>query len=312
MGRARAALIVLSFLAAGCASSRDDQPVRRITYWEKWTSFEGEAMDRVVDDFNARERARAKSAPGYRPIEVKKVTITAIEQKLLVAIAGGNPPDVAGTYSFLIAAYADKGALLELSPRLERAGISRADYLEHYFDLGVHRGRVWALPATPVSNALHWNKRLFKEAGLDPETPPRTIEELDLFAEKTTKWEVTRPSGEKSIEIGYLPDVPPSRKRLIQVGFMPQEPGWWSYGWGYYFGGMLVDGERVTTATPENVRAYEWVSSYSRKLGIDAVKRFRSGFGKFSSPQNAFLSGKIAMVLQGVWMFNFIALISPA
>ena len=39
---------------------------------------------------------------------------------------------------------------------------------------------------------------------------------------------------------------------------------------------------------------------------MDEITRFSGGFGNFSSPQNAFLSGKVAMELQGVWMHNFI------
>jgi len=95
-------------------------------------------------------------------------------------------------------------------------------------------------------------------------------------------------------------------KRLLQLGFLPSEPGWWSYGWGYVFGGKLMEGDKVTTASAENVRAYDWVASYSRKVGVESVQRFRSGFGNFSSPQNPFLSGQLAMELQGVWMYNFI------
>ncbi|NIR02910.1 MAG: extracellular solute-binding protein, partial [Gemmatimonadales bacterium] len=48
------------------------------------------------------------------------------------------------------------------------------------------RGRMYALPTTPASLALHWNKRLFREAGLDPERPPRTLEELDRYADLLT------------------------------------------------------------------------------------------------------------------------------
>lgn len=263
-------------------------------------------MDRVVDDFNAKERERARREPGYRPIEVEKVTISRIDQKLLVASAGGNPPDVAGTYTYLIPAYADKGALMDLSERTRAAGIEKSQYVGHYFDLGVHRGKVWGLPTTPAAVALHWNKRLFREAGLDPEQPPKTLEELDAMAEKLTKWEVTLPSGAEEIRTGYLPDVPENQKRLLQVGFLPAEPIWWSYAWGFVFGGQLMEGDKVTTASPENVQAYEWVASYSKKLGADSVQRFRSGFGSFASAQNPFLSGQLAMQLQGVWMYNFI------
>jgi multiple sugar transport system substrate-binding protein len=295
-----------------CSAAQNKQAPRHITYWEKWTGFEGEAMDAVVDDFNAKEVAHAKVDPNYAPIEVEKVTISNVEQKLLIAIAGGNPPDLAGNYSFYVAAYADGGALMDLGPMLAKSGFDRSAYIEHYMQLGEYRGKTWAVPIVPASIALLTNKRLFKEAGLDPEKPPTTIEELDDFAQKLTKWEVTLPNGEKKIETGYLPDVPSSQKRLVQAGFLPGEPGWWSYGWGYFFGGSLVDGpDKITAADPANLRAYNWVASYSKNLGIDVTKRFRSGFGNFASPQNAFLSGKVAMVLQGVWMHNFIEKYAP-
>jgi ABC-type glycerol-3-phosphate transport system substrate-binding protein len=178
--------------------------------------------------------------------------------------------------------------------------------------LGEYRAKTWAVPIVPASIALLTNRRLFKEAGLDPQQPPTTIEELDAYAEKLTKWEVTLPNGTQEIRTGYLPDVPDSRKRLIQVGFLPGEPGWWSYGWGYFFGGHLLGGpSQITVAEPANTRAFEWMASYSKNLGVGVTKRFRSGFGNSSSPQNAFLSGKVAMVLQGVWMHNFIERYAP-
>lgn len=263
-------------------------------------------MARVVDAFNARERERGKAQPGYRPIEVEMVVVSSIEQKLLIACAGGNPPDVAGIYSTMVAAYADKGALTDLTARAGSSGLLRERYVGRYYDLGVYRGALWGLPTAPASVALHWNKRLFSEAGLDPERAPQTLEELDQMAEKLTRWEVTLPSGEKQIQRGYLPEVAASQKRLLQIGFLPAEPIWWSHGWGFLFGGKLLDGDRLTTASPENVRAYEWVASYSKRLGVDAVRRFRSGFGSFGSAQNPFLSSQLAMEAQGVWMHNFI------
>lgn len=306
--RLASALCALALFSSACSDSQSERNtgVRHLVYWEKWTDFEGEAMARVVDGFNAKERLRAKAEPGYRPIEVEVVTISSIEQKLLIASAGGNPPDVAGIYSYMTAGYADKGALTELTELAERDGISREQYVGRYYDLAVHREKLWGLPTTPASVALHWNKRLFREAGLDPDKPPETLEQLDEMAEKLTKWEVTLPSGEKVTKSGYLPEVPVAQKRLIQAGFLPSEPDWWSYGWGFVFGGKLLDGDKITAASPENIQAYEWVASYTKKLGVDPVQRFRSGFGKFGTSQNPFLAGKLAMEMQGVWMYNFI------
>lgn len=308
----RALLAAAAAAPLGACRSDDDERVRRVVYWEKWTGIEGEAVEGVVGAFNERERDRARREPGYRPIEVERVTVSRIDQKLLVAIAGGNPPDVAGFYSFLIATYADKGALLDLGGAVERAGMKRSDYLERYFDLGVHRGKLWCVPTMPSSVALHYNKRAFREVGLDPERPPQTIEELDRAAEQLTTWEVTLEGGKKRIRAGYASEVPHSRKRLLRAGFLPSDPVAWSYGWGHYFGGTLLDGEsRVTSDSPENLRAYRWVRRYSERLGVDAVRRFRSGFGTFASPENPFLSGKLAMQLQGAWMHNFIARYAP-
>jgi len=305
------ALVALT-ASSGCSTSLDKQAPRHITYWEKWTGFESEAMDAIVDDFNAKEAAHAKADSNYAPIEVEKVTITKIEQKLLIAIAGGNPPDLAGHYSFAVAAYADHGALTDLGPLLAQSGFDRSRYIEHYVQLGEHRGKTWALPLVPASTALVFNKRLFQEAGLDPDHPPTTIEEFDAYAEKLTKWEVTLPSGEKQIQSGYLPNVPAAQKRLLQAGFLPGEPSWWLTGWGDFFGGRLIDGpDTISTANPANIRAFEWVASYSNKLGVGVIKRFRSGFGNSSSPQSAFLSGKVAMVLQGVWIHNYIEKYAP-
>ncbi|HEY6079351.1 MAG TPA: ABC transporter substrate-binding protein [Polyangiaceae bacterium] len=306
--RLASALCALALLCGACSDSPSEKRAesRHLLYWEKWTDFEGEAMARVVERFNAEQRERVKTEPGYKPIEVELVIVSSIEQKLLIASAGGNPPDVAGIYSLMIAAYADKGALTDLTELAGRDGIERSQYVGRYYDLAVHRGKLWGLPTTPASVALHWNKRLFREAGLDPERPPQTLEELDAMAEKLTKWEVTLPSGEKRIESGYLPNVPAAQKRLIQAGFLPTEPSWWKYGWGFVFGGKLIDGDKVTALSPENLAAYEWVASYSKKLGVDSIRRFASGFGSSGSAQNPFLSGRLAMEIQGVWMYNFI------
>jgi multiple sugar transport system substrate-binding protein len=313
---ALATAVALSLCAlvatSGCSTNTNKQAPRHITYWEKWTGFEGEAMDALIDDFNAKEVAHAKTDPNYAPIEVEKVTISKLEQKLLIAIAGGNPPDLAGNYSFCVASYADNGALTDLGPLLAKSGFDRSRYIEHYMRLGEYRGKTWALPLAPASTALLLNKRLFKEVGLDPDRAPTTIEELDGYAEKLTKWEVTLPSGEKQIQSGYLPQVPAAQKRLLQVGFLPGEPAWFLYGWGAFFGGRWLDGpDQVSAGDPANIRAFDWVASYSRKLGAGVIKRFRSGFGNSSSPQSAFLSGKVAMTLQGVWMHNYIDKYAP-
>ncbi len=253
-----------------------------ITYWEKWTEFEGEAMRQTVEAFNESQSR----------VHVDLLTVSSIEKKTLLAIAGDDPPDVAGLFGPNVAQYADDHAIVPMDQFCREKGIRADQYIPAYWKIGFYNSHVYALPSVPASTALHYNKAMFRASGLDPDRPPQTIEELNDTAAKL----VTRtPSGQ-----------------IDKFGFMPNEPDWWRWAWGYVFGGKLWDGgENITANSPENVRAFDWVQSWSRKYGAADLQTFRSGFGNFSSPQNAFLSGKVAMEIQGVWMYNFIDKYSP-
>jgi len=274
------AVIALYFVFRPLPSTADDR--LHITYWEKWTGFEGEAARAVVDAFNARQDR----------IFVDLLTVSRVDQKMLLATAGGNPPDVAGLWDANVDVFAGYEALLPLDDLCDRDGIGEDDYLPAYWRMCFARGQIYALPTTPASVALHWNRQHFRDAGLDPDRAPETLEELDAMAKQLS--------------------VRANDGRWDRMGFMPSEPGWWNWGWGYFFGGKLWDGhDRLTAATPENIRAYEWVRSYANAYGEQDLQLFQSGFGNFSSPQNAFLDGKVSMEIQGVWMNNFIAKYSP-
>ncbi len=277
-------VVGLALLLAGC--NRSDTKIH-ITYWEKWSGAEAAAMEQVVDQFN---RSQEK-------IVVEFLSVSGIDRKTLVATAGGDPPDVAGLWVFNLYSFADRDALTPLDDFIRSEGKSpeqwTAQYYNVYADMCIYRGKVWALPSTPAMIALHWNKTLFREAGLDPDRPPRTLEELDEFAEKLTKRD-------------------PKTGEITQLGFLPQEPGWWAWSFPLWFGGQHWDGENITIGmTPENLECYRWVEGYTRKYGLDQIRAFSSGFGNFASPQNPFMSGKLAMEFQGVWMNNFFKQFSP-
>lgn len=248
-----------------------------IKYWEKWNGFEEDAMRQVVNAFNKRQDR----------VFVEYLAVSQVNQKLLLATAGGNPPDVSGLWDYDVVTFADYNALRPLDDFCKQDGIGPDHYIKAYWDICQHRGHTFAVPTTPASVALHWNRQLFRESGLDPDKPPKTLDDLDRMAEQLTKRDA---SG-----------------TITQTGYLPAEPGWWNWGWGYFFGGSLWDGAgKVTAVTPENLRAFNWVKGYVDKYHSKDLTVFQSGFGSFSSPQNAFLSGKVAMVQQGVWMANYI------
>lgn len=291
----------------GCAPTKSDKTADGrtiVTYWEKWTGFEGDAMQAIVDDFNKSQDR----------IFVERLPVSSIDRKIMLATAGGDPPDIAGLWSWAIANYAEKGAITPLNKMLAEAGISKTNYIPVFWDLCSYRGFTWALPSTPATMALHWNKKMFREAGLDPDVPPKSLDELDTMAEKLTVVQIDRKG--KKVRVRYT-DLTPEEKEardfsIVQLGISPAEPGWYNQMWGYWFGGRLWDSDRKITAnSPENVAALDWFVSYPRKYGLRNMQTFGATFGNFSSPQNPFLAGRIAMVIQGVWMYNFISKYSP-
>jgi multiple sugar transport system substrate-binding protein len=265
----------LALLLAACSPEAPEGPVE-VTLWTSWAGFEKKALDGIVEDFNRTQDE----------VRVRCLNFSQLERKLLLATAAGNPPDLAFLPYGALPAYAENNALIPLDRFCAEAGITRDQYIDIFWEICAHRGHLWALPITASVTALHWNKTLFRAAGLDPERPPRSLDELEAFNDAITRF---RDDG--SIDI---------------LGHFPMEPGWWLSYFNLWFGGRLWDGEEITVSSPENLEMARWISGYPERFGADNLLRFQSGFGTFASPQNAFFTGRVAMVLQGVWMDNFI------
>ena len=249
----------------------------KVVYWEKWTGFERDAMEEVVRGFNDSQSR----------VYVEYVSVSAVNQKTLVATAGNCPPDVAGLWDGDVVVFADKEALIPLDEFCREAGLGPDWYIPVYWDMCHYKGKVWALPSTPATTALHWNRRMFRAAGMDPDRPPKTFAELDAFSKRLTRVD----------KVG----------RILQMGFLPPEPGWWHYGWGSFWGGKLWDGDKnILIDSKPWVDAFTWIQGYAKQNNVAALQNFRSSFGNFSSPQNPFMAESVAMVLQGVWMANYI------
>lgn len=273
----RAALGVAAAGVMGAAlwpvRGRNGVPAGRtvIDYWEKWTGVEGAAVQRVVDRFNESQGR----------IWVRRIPISDIAAKAAVAIGGGDPPDVVGLFSYNIPQFAESRAALPLDTVLEADA-----YIPAVRRLLTHEGSLWAGVSSCYTLALYYNRAMLREAGVQP---PRTVAELDAAADRL----LVRGAG----------------GRIERAGFLPNLPEWWPYFWPVMFGGRLYDAEanRAVFTDEATVRAYEWVAGYPARLGEEQSRTFGRSYNRsFHSPQDPFISGKTAMIVQGPWLANFI------
>jgi ABC-type glycerol-3-phosphate transport system substrate-binding protein len=257
-----------------------------VTYWEKWTGREHEAIRRTVERFNESQDR----------IEVRVFSISQISDKAKVAIAGGNPPDLLGLFAFNVTGFAEEGALARLDAAPFSDDLDASVYEPNYLQLCRHDGRLWALPTTPATHALYYNTRIFREeaaplraAGLDPTRAPRSLDELWSYHETLT-------------EIGEDGEIE-------RIGYLPINPGYFHFE--AYFGGRLFRDGEITLDDPGVLAALEWIDRWSRTGGRERLARFLTTLGQRGSADDPFFTGKVAMILQGVWLGQFIQANGP-
>lgn len=129
--------------------------------------------------FNTLISEYQKSHPGVT-IEWSDYPYDAISNKLLTGIASGNVPDVVNLNTEFANQMASKGALADLTPYLSDE--EKGSYFEGIFNSTVLDNKPYALPWYTGTEVLYMNTRLVKQAGLDPENPPKTRDELNEWA----------------------------------------------------------------------------------------------------------------------------------
>lgn len=267
---------------AGCAP-QSPKGVREIVYWTGWSGHEYEVQQRILRDFHRthpRIHVRMLSQFGNSGY-----------QKVRIAFAGGSTPDIMSTvWADELAGYARRGVLTPLDRYLQRAGRN----VDREYTTGVARmlridGRIYGLTATTNTQFIAYNRRIFREAGLDPDRPPRTIAELDAAAAACTR---------------YARDG-----SFVRYGIRPAGLNTWAY----VFGGRWYDPDtgRVTANDPHNVRALAWLASYSRRYDIRKMEAFQSTFGSSETPNGPFFVGKVAMWQTGEWADQYIRRYAP-
>lgn len=106
--------------------------------------------------------------------------------KLKLLASSGKLPDV--TFVNIINGYdlASEGLLMDIKPLLDADAELSADIPDAVKKAVEYDGKMYWVPSATGAYSLWYNKELFKKAGLDPNSPPKTVDEMIAFAEQIT------------------------------------------------------------------------------------------------------------------------------
>jgi multiple sugar transport system substrate-binding protein len=211
--------------------------------------------------------------------------------KLLSAIAGGTAPDliISDDYSSSYS-YAAQGSFEPMEQYLEAMGLTDDDFFPSFYDMMHQDGHTYLVPQDSNILFMFFRTSMVEAAGLDPENPPQTIEELDAWAEAMT-------TGDGQT-FGFIP--------WLESGGDP-------FIWPFMWGNELYDAETNDLILTDDamVNLFEWMQSYAEKYDPEKIDALTSNMGGMFTPDHPFFKGQVAMVLTGNWFTNAIRNYAP-
>ncbi|MGH3498133.1 MAG: ABC transporter substrate-binding protein [Nocardioidaceae bacterium] len=165
--------------AAGCGGSGSaSSGTTKITVWEGYTDKEGTAFNQIVDRFN-------KTHPSIS-VSVLETNNDYALQKVLTAVRGGTPPDVAYLYGSWAPNVAKIPSVVDLTSTVHQASVNWNDFWPGEQAVATVGNKVIGIPALVDNLAIVYNKTLFQQAGIPAPTTSWTWDDFRAAAKKLT------------------------------------------------------------------------------------------------------------------------------
>jgi len=253
-----------------------------IVFWHSFVASTIPALNELISKFEA-AHPNIKLTAQYIP------TGDALIQKLITAVQSGTAPDISWLHADYMEDLVDADAIYEMNHFIKGAdGISDEELHKIYpalLQYSSWKGVLYSLPMEATDLALIYNKDMFREAGLDPERPPQTWEELKEYSAKLT---LDKNNDGNFERIGFfIPNYP-------AAGPLGNWMVWQFLPYIWQAGGYVIaeDQSKVTFNEEPGVKALTlWKELYqSQKLNM------------FTNDYDiAFASQRLAMAMDGPW-----------
>jgi len=262
---------------AGCGGGDGSSNGKtQITVWEGYTDVEGDAFHHLVDEFNS----------SHTDIEVKVLETNNdyVLQKVLTAVRGGTPPDVAYLYGSWAPNVAKIPSVVDLTSTVQSSSVNWDDFYPGSRAVTTVDDKVIGMPALVDNLAIVYNQQLFEKAGITPPTPQWTWDDFRAAAKA-----LTDPAG-KQYGTSYPADA--SEDSVWHWEAMLWEAG----------GAILnSDNSKAAFNSPEGLRAMttlEQMAVDDKSVYVDTTN---------SKYMDLFNAGKIGILVTGPWDLSSIS-----
>lgn len=167
-------VMVLALALSGCATGGSEgngnqgavdnggdqgEETVELTFWRYSYLTEDEAMQKLIDDFEAEN-------PNIK-IKFELYPNDQYETKIRTALSGQSAPDIMAIDAPTIASYADSGAIIPLDEYMNDPEYQKDDIFAPVLEAMTYDEKIWAAPNNDASVAMFYNIKMFEEAGID-------------------------------------------------------------------------------------------------------------------------------------------------
>ncbi len=248
-------------------------------HFANWVSAE-EATRKNIGDVIA---AFQQQNPGVT-VDNVAIPFDEMHQQLLIETAGGNPPEVMQLNGPWPAELGGLGALADLGKYADQAFLD--DNWKGGLEAGTYNNVLYAVPFGLTPHGFWWNKKLFAQAGLDPNSPPATVDDLiqDI----------------KVLKSKLPSDVYPIALDTTKIDYALTE--FWP--WILTYGGRPMYNGSYDFTTPEVRKAFQFLQTAAQNGWTPVGQQIKD-------ERELMANGKVVMKLDGPYLVGILRSLNP-
>ncbi|MEG6566146.1 ABC transporter substrate-binding protein [Thermoanaerobacterium saccharolyticum] len=277
--------LIGSVLFSSTACSNDIKPssvsntqqnkdkVIELKFWHSMGGKGGEAINKMVDDFN-------KAHPNIKVTAQYQGTYDDALNKLKASEQSKSGPDIMQVYDIGTKFMIDSGWTTPVQEFIDEDKFDTSKLEPNLLSYYTVNGKLYSMPFNSSTPILYYNKNAFKEAGIDPNNPPNNFNEIEKYGKKLVKKDA---SG-----------------KITQYGYSMAIYGWFFEQFMAKQGALYANNgngrDKEATAVVFNNDAGLNIINWWKKLVDEGIA---GNFGrKTDDTKNAFIAGRTAMIIE--------------